>query len=142
MIEKWKTSVDKIKTFAALLINLSKASDCLPQDLIIGKLNAYGFSLSTTGLMLSYLSNKKQRTNTNTIYSSWEEMLCGVSQVYILGPILFSIFICDLYLIMNKVDFASYDHDNVPYVIGNGVKEVINYSKELSDEIFYWFADN
>ena len=42
---------------------------------------------------------------------------------------------------MNKVDFASYTDDNTPYVLGNGVKEVINSLKEASDELFYWFTD-
>ena len=55
---------------------------------------------------------------------------------------MFNIFICDLFLIMNKVDFARYDDNNTPYVMGNGIKEVINYLKEASDELFYWFADN
>ena len=54
---------------------------------------------------------------------------------------LFNIFKCDLFLIMNKVDFASYADDNTPYVIGNGVKEAINSLKEVSDELFYWFAN-
>ena len=53
MIEKGKKSVDKGKTFAALLTDLSKAFDCLPHDLIIAKLNAYGFSLSAVRLMQS-----------------------------------------------------------------------------------------
>ena len=52
------------------------------------------------------------------------------------------IFICNLFLIMNKVDFASYADDNTPYVIGNGVKEVINSLKEASGKLFYWFANN
>ena len=59
MIHNWKKSVDKGKTFAALLTDLSKAFDCLQHDLIIAKLNAYGFSLSTTRLMQNYLSNRK-----------------------------------------------------------------------------------
>ena len=62
MIEKWKKSVDKGRTFAALLTDFSKAFDCLPRDLIIAKLNAYGFSLSAARLMQSYLCNRKQRT--------------------------------------------------------------------------------
>ena len=142
MIEKWKKSVDKGKTFAALLTDLSKAFDCLPHDLIIAKLNAYGFSLSAARLMQSYLGNRKQRTKINTAYSSWEEILFGVPQGSILRPLLLNIFIWDLFLILNKVDFASYDDDNTPYVIGNGVKEVINSLKEASDKLFYWLADN
>ena len=50
----------------------------------------------------------------------------SVPQGSVLGPLLFNIFICDLLLIMNK-DFASYADDNTPYIIGNGVKEAINF---------------
>ena len=53
-----------------------------------------------------------------------------------------NIFICDLFSIMNKLDFISYADDNTPYVIGYGVKEVINSLKEASGNSFYWFAGN
>ena len=58
MIEKWIKSLDKGKTFAALLTDLSKAFDCLLHDLIVAKLNAYEFSLSAARLMQSYLGNR------------------------------------------------------------------------------------
>ena len=63
MLEKWKNSLDKRKTFVALLTDLSKAFDCLLLDLIIAKLNAYGFSYSFLRSIHSYLSDRKQRTN-------------------------------------------------------------------------------
>ena len=61
MLKKWKTAIDNGKTFGALLTDLSKAFDCLPHDLILAQLNAYGFSLPVLRLMQSYLSNRKQR---------------------------------------------------------------------------------
>ena len=80
IIEKWKKFVDNGKIFAALLTDLAKAFDCLPHDLIIAKLNAYGFSLSVSRLMQSYLCNRKQIIKINTTYSSKEEILFGVPQ--------------------------------------------------------------
>ena len=65
--------------------------DFSPHDLIIAKLNAYGFSLSATRLIQSYLSNRKQRTKISTAHSSWEEILFGIPQGSILGPLLFNI---------------------------------------------------
>ena len=80
MIEKWKKPVDKGKTFAVLLTDLSKAFDCLPHNINIAKLNTYGFSLSAARLIQSYLSKRKQITKINTAYSSWEEILFDVPQ--------------------------------------------------------------
>ena len=95
MLEKWKNAADKGKIFGALLTDLSKAFDSLSHDLLIAKLNCYGFSLPALKLVHSYFSNRKQRAKINNAYSSWEEILFGVPQGSMLGPILFSIFLSD-----------------------------------------------
>ena len=142
MLEKWKSSVDKGKSFGALLTDLSKAFDCLSHELIIAKLNAYGFSLSALNLVLSYLTERKQRTKINQAYSSWEEILFGVPQGSILGPILFNIFLSDLFLVVNNVDIASYADDNTIYTSGENIDEVIFSLQESSKKLFKWFTDN
>ena len=78
MLEKWKLAVDNKKTFGALLGDLSKAFNYLPHDLFVAKLNAYGFSLPALRLVLSFLSNWKQRTKINSKFNSWKEILFGV----------------------------------------------------------------
>ena len=93
MLEKWKTVVDKKGNFGVLLTDLPKAFDCFPHNLLLAKLNAYGFSLPALRLVQSYLSNRKQRTKINSEFSSWEEILFRVPQGSILGPFLFNIFL-------------------------------------------------
>ena len=69
-IEKWKSAVDKGKSFGTLLIDLSKAFDCLLNELLIAKLHSYGFSLNALRLIHNYLSNRRQRTKIIDGYSS------------------------------------------------------------------------
>ena len=68
LLVKWKSSVDRVKAFGALLTDLSKAFDCLDHELLIAKLNAYGLSLPALRLIYTYLSNKKQRTKISCFY--------------------------------------------------------------------------
>ena len=142
MLEKWKLSVDKGKVFGVLLTDLSKAFDCLLHELIIAKLNAFGFSLSALKLTQNYLVERKQRTKINQAYSSWEEILFGVPQGSILGPILFNIFLSDLFLIVQNVDFASYADDNTIYNSSENIDDVILSLQESSKQLFKWFSDN
>ena len=125
MLEKWKSAVDNKRNFGTLLTDLSKAFDCLPHDFLLTKLNAYGFSLLALRLVQSYLSNRKQRTKINSEFSPWEEILFGVPQGSILGPLLFNIFLYDLFFIMNDVEFASYADDNTPFFVGDDLNDVI-----------------
>ena len=71
---------------ATVLMDLSKAYDCIPHDLLIAKLNAYG--IDSVGLLLisDYLSCRKQRTKIGSSYSSWHDIIRGVLQESLLGP--------------------------------------------------------
>ena len=80
MIEKWKKTVDNGGVFGALLTDLSKAFDGILHNLIIAKLEVYGFLINTLKLIHDYLSNTKQRVKVNDAYSSWKDIFYGVPQ--------------------------------------------------------------
>ena len=70
MIEKWRESLDQGSAYGALLTDLSKSFDCLPHELIIAKLYAYGVDMPSLKLINSYIYLKKQRIKINDAYSS------------------------------------------------------------------------
>jgi hypothetical protein len=103
IIEDWKKALDETKFVATILMDLSKAFDCLPHKLLINKLDAYGVSESALKLIKYYLSNRKQCVKIGNIMSEWEDIYKDAPQGSILDPVLFKIFINDISIIMQMI---------------------------------------
>ena len=114
--------------FAALVTDLSKAFNCLKLEFHIAKLNVYGLSLPALKLNHDYLSISHIVTGFHIV--------AGVSQRSILGPLLFNIFLADLFFIVDKIDIACFADANTPYVSGNNIDETIESFKEASSTFF------
>ena len=97
LLEEWGEKLDENFIVGAVLMDLSRAFDCIPQDLIIAKLAAYGSDTETVRLIYSYLKSRKQCVKINNTYSDYNEIISGVSQGSILGSILFNLSINDLF---------------------------------------------
>ena len=65
MVKKWRQCLSNRGVSETLLTDLSKAFDCILQELLIAKLAAYGFDYNSLQMLQSYLSNRTQRTKTN-----------------------------------------------------------------------------
>ena len=137
MIGKLRKILDSRGTSAALLTDLSKAFDCLPYDLLIAKLHAYGIKKGSLDLLFSYLKNRKQRVHLNNTYSEWIEILFGLLQGSILGPLLFNRFLCYLFLFV-----ANYADDNTPYCTGLKISDVLIKLENVAETLLQWFKDN
>ena len=80
--------LDSSGIVGTILMDLSKAYDCLPHDLIIAKLGAYGLDTNSLRFLFDYLSCIKQRTKMEYTYRNSSEVLGGIPQGSILGPLL------------------------------------------------------
>ena len=96
LLNDWKRTLDSSGKVGAVLMDLSKAFDCLPHDLLIAKLEAYGFGHKSLRFLYSYLSNRKQRVHIGPSLSEWLLVLLGVPKDLSLDPfsLIFSLMIC------------------------------------------------
>ena len=97
LIEDWRKSLDNNYFIGAVLMDLSKAFDCIPHDFVITKLAAYGLDKKMICYIYSYLKTGKQCVSVNNINSTFEEIISGVPRGSVVGLILFNIFSNDFF---------------------------------------------
>ena len=78
VIEDWKLALDDRKHVAAMIMDLSKAFDSFPHELIIAKLKAYGMKEEGCAFVWAYPSKRKQRVKLSGCASDWVELHKGV----------------------------------------------------------------
>ena len=115
LLQKWQKEFDSGRFTDTILMDLSKAYDSLCHDLLIAKLEAYGLGNGSLNLLLDYLTFRKQRTKVGSAYSKWSKMRPGSPQESILGPILFNIFINNIFMIIEQSDICNFADDNTLY---------------------------
>ena len=127
MLEKKKITRDRKGFCAAVLTDLSKAFDCICYDLLIAKLNVCGL---------------EQKTKVGSSFSTYLDIVYGVPQSSMLGPLLFNIDLCDWFIENYSSDFASFADDTTPYECGHLFNKVINNLEATTEKVFEWFSFN
>ena len=123
LVEKWKASLDKKVYAGAAFMDLSKVFDTINHELT--KLNVYGFNKNPLEIMRNYLSSCWQRTKINTTFSSRSALLKGVPQGSILGPILFNIFLNDIFFTLKDTDVCNFADDTSPHACDISLDEFL-----------------
>ena len=139
MKESWKRALDQNKYVGAVLTDLSKAFDCLNHQLLIAKLEAYGFGKQALNFIYNYLYNRNQRTKVKSKYSTWREIRSDVPQGSILG---LNIFLNDIFLFVENTKITNYADDNTPYAIESSIEKLIEPLEHDTTILLNWFHVN
>ena len=144
MIESWHKQLDSKKIVGAVLMDLSKAFDCVNHDLLVAKLDAYGFSKDALSLIYSYLRDRSQRVEVDGVFSSWKNIDIGVPQGSILGPLLFNIYINDLFFSIENynVSLCNYADDNTLFSSDSDLTILLARLEKEMNSICLWFFNN
>ena len=123
-------------------MDLSKAFDCIPHDLLIAKLHAHGFDEDALDLTYSYLKRRKQCVRINNTYSSFQEVISGVPQGSVLGPILFNFYINDLFLFIKQATLYNYADDNTLAYSSKSMPDLVDILERETGVALSWLKQN
>ena len=142
LIEKWKRVLDNKGYGGAIIMDFSKVLDTINHDLLIAKLHVYGFSKESLKLIKSYLTNRWQITKLNTGFSKWTEILLGVPQGSVLGPLLFNIYIKDLFFLVENTNICNYGDETTFFACDSDLHYLISRLEHDYVLVIEWFECN
>ena len=125
-----------------VLMDLSKAFDCVPHDLLIAKLEAYGINENLLAYLHSYLSNRKQCVRINNVTIDFETIISVVPQGSIVGPTLFKCFFKDFFYFTEKASVHNFADDNTLSMFEETIQNLIEFLETESNAAIEWFQNN
>ena len=142
LINSINDSFNQNKYTLGVFIDLSKAFDTVDHNILLKKLSLYGIKNNSLKWFSSYLSNRKQFIQAGDIKTSYEDIICGVPQGSILGPLLFIIYVNDLSDVSKILEPIMFADDTNLFFTHKNIKELFQTVNSELDKVFQWFNAN
>ena len=109
---------------------------------MLAELHAYGLGKRALAVMCSYLPNRKQRIKINNVFSSWKDLILGVSKGLVLGSLLFNIYLNDLFFFLKDIGICNFADDTTTYISDQSLENVLKSLEKNSMLAIRWFENN
>ena len=142
LLESITSALDNLEFSICILIDFRKAFDTVEHSILLNKLNHYGIRGTALQWFNSYLTNRYQYVNYNNTTSNMKQIVCGVPQGSILGPLLFLSYINDISSVSNVLSSVLFADDTTLLYSSNNLQELsATVNNELSN-IVQWLNAN
>ena len=142
LVDKINSAVEKNETTIGIFLDLSKAFDTIDHKILLYKLEHYGFRGVVLEWFKNYLSKRTQYVSHNNCKSSLRDIVCGVPQGSILGPLLFILYVNDITFTSNVLDFILFADDTTILYSHKDIDSQVNVVNEELREVSNWFKVN
>lgn len=134
--------IDRNKIVIGIYVDFTKAFDLINHELLLRKLDRYGFRGHASALVKSYLEFRRQAVVVNGFLSDTRPVQCGVPQGSILGPFLFNIFINDVVRAISFAKIVCYADDTSIFLAGDNIGELTEQANDALDRLDVWTKKN
>ena len=142
LIDKITEALDQGNCVIGIFIDFSKAFDTVDHKLLLQKMKLYGIQGTANQWFHDYLSNRYQYVTYNGVKSKQEIITCGVPQGSLLGPLLFLLYVNDLYLVTKASLPVLFADDTNIFITGKNSKEMCDKINEDLENIREWLCCN
>ena len=142
LVDKVTSAVEKNESTLGIFLDLSKAFDTIDHNILLYKLEYYGFRGIVLDWFKSYLENRNQFVRYQSCDSEYKNILCGVPQGSILGPLLFILYVNDITTTTSVLEIILFAEDTTLLYSHPDISSIINVINKDLREISNWFKAN